>query len=107
WLHGDNSRSIYYNHSGFADLVISDLVGIRPRADDTLEVNPLIPKSTWDWFALENVKYHGRELTIVWDRDGSKYNQGEGFQIWADGKRIHQSDSLGHIMVALPEYRNS
>ncbi|MDR8391947.1 hypothetical protein NC796_12385 [Aliifodinibius sp. S!AR15-10] len=102
WLHGDNPRSIYYNHSGFADLIISDLVGIRPRADETLEVKPLIPEGEWDWFALDNVNYHGRELTIAWDRDGSKYNRGPGFQIWVDGERIHQSESIESVNVPLP-----
>lgn len=103
WLHGDNPRSIYYNHSGFTDLVISDLVGLRPRADDTLEVNPLLPKEQWDWFALDKVQYHGRKLTISWDRNGSKYNNGAGFRIWADGQLIHQADSLNSVTVPLPE----
>lgn len=103
WLHGDNPRSIYYNHSGFTDLVISDLVGIQPRADDTLEVNPLIPEGQWDWFALDKIQYHNRELTIVWDRDGTKYGRGSGFRIWADGELIHQQDSLGLVTVALPQ----
>ena len=34
-----------YNHSTFCDLVISGLIGLRPRADDTVEVNPLVPDS--------------------------------------------------------------
>lgn len=102
WLHGDNPRSIYYNHSGFADLVITGLVGLQPRADDTLEVNPLIPEGQWDWFALDNVHYHGRELSIVWDRDGTKYNRGAGFRIFADGQEIYHADSLSHAMVPLP-----
>src|SRR5439155_6965758 len=31
WLKGDNPRSRYYNHSTFADLVISGLVGLVPH----------------------------------------------------------------------------
>ena len=41
-------QEIYYNHSSFCDLVITGLVGLRPRADDLLEMNPLIPAGTWD-----------------------------------------------------------
>src|SRR5699024_3353293 len=75
WLHGKSPRSKYYNHSGFADLIINDLVGLQPRLDDTLEVNPLIPKGKWDWFCLDNVQYHGRMVTILWDKTGEKYGR--------------------------------
>ena len=43
WLKGDEERSRYYNHSTFNDLIITGLVGLRPRADDMIEVNPLLP----------------------------------------------------------------
>ena len=36
-----------------------------PRADDVIEVNPLLPRDTWDYFCLDNVKYHSRLMTIV------------------------------------------
>ena len=49
-----------YNHSSFCDLIISGLVGLRPQADDIVEVNPPVPDGTWDWFCLDNVTYHGR-----------------------------------------------
>ena len=32
-----------YNHSTYCDLVINGLIGLRPHADDAIEVNPLIP----------------------------------------------------------------
>lgn len=59
WLKGDQERSRYYNHSTFNDLVITGLVGLRPRPDNTIEVNPLVPENKWDWFCLDNVLYHG------------------------------------------------
>jgi len=37
----------HYNHSTYCDLIITGLVGLRPRADDIVEVNPLLPESTW------------------------------------------------------------
>ncbi|CEH13083.1 glycogen debranching enzyme [Ceraceosorus bombacis] len=39
-------RSHDYFHSGFVDLVLSGLVGVKPRQDATLEVNPLNPASS-------------------------------------------------------------
>ncbi|WP_205903220.1 MGH1-like glycoside hydrolase domain-containing protein, partial [Pseudomonas viridiflava] len=50
WLKGDNLRSSFYNHSTFCDLIINDLIGIKPREHNVLAVYPLIPKNKWDWF---------------------------------------------------------
>lgn len=44
--------------------MITGLIGLRPRMDNTVEVNPLIPEGKWDYFCLDNVLYHGRNLTI-------------------------------------------
>src|SRR5262249_48822704 len=63
-----DGRGDHYNHSGFADLVITGLVGLPPRPDDVVEVNPLLPEGRWDWFCLACVRYHGRDLTVLWDK---------------------------------------
>lgn len=94
WLKGDDPRSEFYNHSGFADLVINDLVGLKPRADNVVEVSPLIPAGQWDWFCLDKVSYHGKILTILWDKTGTKYGKGKGLRIYADGKEIGRSRDL-------------
>jgi hypothetical protein len=86
-----------YNHSSYCDLIITGLVGLRPRADDVVEVNPLLPDGTWDHFCLDNVSYHGRTLTIVWDKTGAKYGKGKGLRVLADGREIARSDVLGHV----------
>ena len=67
WL-TDDKRGRYYNHSTFNDLIITGLAGLRPRADDVIEVNPLLPDKKWDWFCLDNVLYHGKTVTIIWDK---------------------------------------
>jgi len=97
WLKPDSDRSRYYNHSTFCDLVISGLVGLVPRQDDTVLVDPLIPADAWDWFCLDNVFYHGRVLTILWDRTGQKYGKGKGLHVFADGRKIAQSDELTRV----------
>jgi hypothetical protein len=97
WLKGNEERSRYYNHSTFCDLVISGLVGLRPRADDVIEVNPLIPQNKWDWFCLDNVLYHGKNLTIFWDKTGKKYHKGIGFHLWVNGKEVAKSEKLERL----------
>jgi hypothetical protein len=101
WLKGDNPRSTFYNHSGFADLVISDLVGLKPRADNKIEVRPLIPEGKWDWFGLDNVPYHGHRISIFWDKTGKKYGIGKGFLIYVDGKQIYQSNKLQAVVTSI------
>lgn len=94
WLKGDEERSRYYNHSTFNDLVITGLVGLRPRADNIIEVNPLVPENKWDWFCLDNVLYHGKIVTIIWDKDGTKYKKGKGLSVWVNGKKLASSVKL-------------
>lgn len=96
------ARSRDYNHSTFSDLVIRGLVGIVPRDDDTVEVNPLVPPEAWDWFCLDGAPYHGRLLTVLWDRTGSKYNRGAGLIIWADGHELARAPNLGRLTGKLP-----
>jgi hypothetical protein len=102
WLKGPDPRSSQYNHSTYADLLITGLVGLRPRADDIVEVAPLLPADTWDWFALEGVRYHGHDLTILWDKDGKRYGRGAGLQIIVDGKSLARADRLQKLTAKLP-----
>jgi len=95
-------RSRYYNHSTFCDLVITGLVGIVPRADDRFEIDPLLPAETWDWFCLDRVRYHGHNLTVVWDRSGERYHRGSGFSVWSDGKLLAHSDRLEPLRAKMP-----
>jgi hypothetical protein len=102
WLKGNNPRSRWYNHSTFADLVIGGIVGLCPRDDAVVEVHPLLPRGTWDWFALDGVSYHGRSLTILWDRDGKRYGRGAGLRVLADGVEIARAAELGRVTGTLP-----
>jgi hypothetical protein len=86
-----------YNHSAFCDFVISDLIGVRPSMNNSLTIHPLIPDDYWDWFCLDNVKYHNKMLTIIWDKDGTKYNKGKGFSIFIDGQLKNNAQNLEKI----------
>jgi hypothetical protein len=94
WLKGDEERSRYYNHSTFNDLIITGLVGLRPGPDNVLVVHPLLPQNKWDWFCLDNLLYHGKIITIIWDKNGTRYKKGKGFSVWVNGKKIMQSLQL-------------
>ena len=102
WINGKAGRSRYYNHSTFADLLISGVVGLRPRADDTVEIYPLLPVGAWDWFCLDGVNYHGHALTIIWDKDGQHYGRGKGLMVLADGKEIARGSKLAKLTGKLP-----
>ncbi len=98
----DKPRSVDYNHSGFVDLVITGLVGLRPRADDVLEINPLVPEGTWDYFCLDRVRYHGHWLTILYDKTGQRYGRGAGLRVFVDDRLVAAGDNLARLTTALP-----
>ena len=97
WLMGDRERSRYYNHSTFNDLVITGIAGIRPQADGSVEINPLVPAGQWPYFCLDNVSYHGHTLTVIYDHDGQHYHQGKGLTLLVDGKKVAQRKDLGKL----------
>ncbi len=98
----DPPRGKDYNHSTYCDLIITGLVGLRPRPDDIIEVNPLAPDGTWDYFCLDHLLYHGQIITIVYDKTGKKYGKGIGLHVFADGHCIAQSKYLQRVIGKLP-----
>jgi hypothetical protein len=94
---GGKERGKDYNHSTYNDLIITGLVGLRPRADAVVEVNPLLPADTWDYFCLDNVLYHGQILTILWDKTGDRYGKGPGLKVFSNGKEIARCDTLSRV----------
>ena len=97
-------RGDHYNHSGYADLAITGLAGLRPRADSVIEVNPVAP-AAWDWFCLDGVLYHGRILSVIWDKTGGKFGKGKGLRLLAGGTEIARSLELTRIAHSLPGAR--
>lgn len=99
--HDSYNHSEHYFHSSFNDLVITGLVGLRPRDDDMLEVKPLAPAG-WAYFALDGVPYRGHTISVLWDRDGMRYKRGKGLHLFADGKEVAASETLGPLSAKLP-----
>lgn len=100
--HDMANRSEHYFHSGFTDLVITGLAGVQPSISDQVQIKPLVP-SSWDYFALDQIPYHGHMLGVIWDRDGSRYGKGKGLLLLVDGKVVAQSETLGTLTAKLPD----
>ncbi|HEY8506051.1 MAG TPA: discoidin domain-containing protein, partial [Gemmataceae bacterium] len=99
--HDAYNHSEHYFHSGYVDLIVTGLAGLRPRDDGVIEVNPLAP-AEWVWFALDDLPYQGHRVAIVWDRGGKRYGLGAGLHVLADGKKIASRETLGKLTAKLP-----
>ncbi|MEC0268969.1 Ig-like domain-containing protein [Paenibacillus anseongense] len=83
-----------YNYS-----VIEDIMGLVPRTDATVELWPI--DIGWDHFTVNNLRYHGNDVTIVWDKpgDGTTYypNVQEGYSMYVNGTLVMRTDKLAHL----------
>ena len=90
---------IHHNILGaYNFMIIDDITGVRPRIDDVLELWPI--DVGWDYFAVNNLSYHGKDLTVVWDRPGvDHYGEGvpDGFSAYLDGQRLFTLDDLARV----------
>jgi hypothetical protein len=99
--HDGYNHSEHYFHSGYTDLIITGLVGLKPRSDGSIEVHPLAPES-WDYFALDELPCAGHRISILWDKNGSRYGRGAGLTVLANGNKIASSPRLGPLTAKLP-----
>ena len=98
---GGEERGKDYNHSTFIDLLLSGLFGIRPSSKDELIVNPLVSEKMWHHFCVDNIQYHKRVITLLYDKDGSFYNRGSGFKVFVDGALAASSRGLERLTIDL------
>jgi len=90
--------SNHYNHSSFNNLIITGLCGIRPSEGDEVLINPLIDDSI-SYFCMSNAMYHSHRLTVVYDKDGTKYKFGKGVIVFVDGKKVELNNDDGKAKV--------
>lgn len=86
-------------HSMYCSLIVEGAVGLTPRSDEKIELQPAA--SNWTYFLLDRLRYHGHDLTIVWDQpDGKVHYSGypEGFSLYIDGKQAFTRQQLGHVI---------
>ena len=68
-----------------------------PREDNKIELNPIeIPG--WNYFTVNNLRYHDQDVSIVWDKDGSHYGGPAGYSLYVGGKLAFTSDKLAHLI---------
>ena len=104
WIADYQNRSENYFHSTYNDNLLSGLLGIIPSAMDEFVIDPLIPDE-WNFFAIDNLWYHGHQIKIVYDKNGCHYKTGnKGLSIWVDGNLILSKTKLKRYVVAIPEY---
>ena len=97
----DKDRSVDYNHSTFADLIIEGLVGLRAMLGSILNINPLA--DGLKYFALDNVCYHNHNISVAFDVDGSRHYKGcaKGLCVFVDGELRANSPDLRELNVTL------
>ncbi|MDA8763047.1 trehalase family glycosidase [Flavobacteriaceae bacterium] len=95
---GGVERGKDYNHSGFCDLVISDLLGLKPQIDGSIKIQPMIPEN-WDWFCIDRVLINGKEIRMVWDKYGDHYNIGKGLMVFINDKLVNKSTTLQNMVI--------
>ena len=99
----DKDRGKDYMHSSFIDIIISGLVGIRASFGDYLDLAPLADASI-DYFALDNLLFHGRNVSIAYDKDATRYlKQGcrSVLCVWVDGTVRATSKRLSRLNISL------
>lgn len=94
-------RGNYYNHSGFADPLITGLIGLRPQEGNRIVIHPLLPAGEWTYFAIDGLPYHHHLLTIVYDRTGNHYHAGRGLTLFVDGQKRASRTTLGPLSYRL------
>ena len=97
---GGIERGKDYNHSGFCDLILSDLIGIKPNINNSIEINPLIPDD-WEWFAVENIYFQGKEIDLIWDKTGDHYNLGKGLMLFVNQNLVIQKEKIQKIFLKM------
>jgi hypothetical protein len=98
---GGYERGKDYNHSTFCDLIINGLIGLRPSDENKFELFPLVPSDV-DYFAIDNIKYHGHNVAIFYDKTGKRYHKEIGFHVLIDGKEKIVSEKYSEKLPEKP-----
>lgn len=93
------SRSgIHHNILGaYNFMVIEGFMGVTPRVDNTIELWPI--DVGYDHFTVNNLRYHGQDLTIVWKKPGTSFygSTPEGYSLYVNGARAFTVSDLTHL----------
>jgi hypothetical protein len=79
-------------------MFFEDIAGIQARVDNVLELNPI--DMGYDHFTLNNVRYHGSNLTVVWQKPGGTTfypSAPAGYSVYLDGVRVFTVSNLARV----------
>ena len=97
---GGVERGKDYNHSGFTDLILADLIGIKPKLNNKIEINPLVPNN-WEWFAVDNIYYQGKKFSLIWDKTGKRYSRGKGLMLFRENILVAKSNKVDKLIYVI------
>lgn len=98
---GGVARGKDYNHSTFIDIVLTGLIGFISVSQRSFAIHSLLKDEWWAYFCVDQIKYRGHYVTILWDRQGDVYNRGKGLHIYVDEIEVAVSQSLEeHVIVS-------
>ncbi len=91
---------IHHNALGrFNASIIEDAVGITPRIDDLIELNPI--DIGLKRFVLQNLNYHGRKVSVYWQsKDSNAKYPGipDGYSLYIDNIRAMTADKICSVI---------
>ena len=80
-------------------VMYQDVAGLQPRMDNQLELWPI--DMGYDHFAIDNISYHGVNLTIVWQQPGGTRYYAKapfGYSAYVNGRLAFTIDRLAHVI---------
>jgi hypothetical protein len=86
-------------HSMYCSLIVEGVVGLTPRSDAKIELQPLAQR--WEYFLLDGLRYRGRDLTVVWNRPGGERrypHYPEGLSLAIDGRVVFTRPTLERVV---------
>jgi hypothetical protein len=95
-----------YNHSTWIDPLISDQIGLVPRADNDLEIDSLLPDHTWSYYLLDGQAYRGHDVTIAWDEKGGHLDRAfKGYAVYLDGRKVFSAARPAHVLYDMAAHK--
>ncbi|MBL4675561.1 MAG: glycoside hydrolase [Mucilaginibacter sp.] len=90
-----------YNHSTFNDIIINDLIGVRPAATANVIISPLIPANKWDYYCLDDLNLKHKRISIFYDKTGLRYHRHKGYYILINGKTVFKANTPKRAVLDL------
>ena len=86
-----------------ASRALGGLLGLRGQTNASVVISPLVDTKRMKYFAVDNLRLHGREVAVSWDPTGRKYPKKGcvGLCVFVDGEKMASKPELGSLRVEL------